>query len=110
MTASLALGLLVQPVIAAIGEVDEVVSGRHVEAATPPAARPLPGVAAAADEPDALQLVHHIAQCCGYIAAMPADAIAVPDLVASRSVLRLVVVHAASAGRSQAPFRPPIAG
>lgn len=108
MTAGLVLGLLVQPVIGAMGELHEVMSAEHAEVSTYDSARGLFGVAAAPDEPDALQLVHHIAHCCGHIAAMATGEIAVLKVTPARSVPRLDVAQPATAGQWPAPFRPPI--
>lgn len=108
MTAGLVLGLLVQPVIGAMGELHEVMSAEHAEVSTYDSARGLFSVAAAPDEPDALQLVHHIAHCCGHIAAMATAEIAVPQMIPAQAVPRLDIAQPPTAGRWPAPFRPPI--
>lgn len=108
MTAGLVLGLLVQPVIGAMGELHEVMSAEHAEVPTYDSARGLFSVAAAPDEPDALQLVHHIAHCCGHIAAMATAEIAVPQMIPAQAVPRLDIAQPPTAGRWPAPFRPPI--
>ena len=109
MTAGLVLGLLVQPVIGAMGELHEVMSTGHAEAAASISVGGVSDVADAPDQPDALQLVHHIAHCCGHIAAMATGEIAVPKMIPARSIPRLDAAQPATAARWPAPFRPPIA-
>lgn len=109
MTAGLVLGLLVQPVLGAIAELHEVTSTGHVEVAASMSVGGLDSSATESGEPDPQQLVHHIAHCCGHVAAMATDELSVPRMVSAGSVHRLDVACAARAERWPAPFRPPIA-
>ncbi|WP_123770475.1 MULTISPECIES: hypothetical protein [Lysobacteraceae] len=108
MTAGLVLGLLVQLVIGAMGELHELMSTRHAEAISSGSLDGRSSLAAATDDSDALQLVHHIAHCCGHIAAMATAEIAVPQMIPAQAVPRLDIAQPPTAGRWPAPFRPPI--
>lgn len=107
--AGLILGLLVQPVIAAVGELHEGASTARVHAPAPDAQEQATDAAPESGAPDPLEIVHHIAHCCGHVAAIVAHGIEVAACAPQAEVARLEVTQAAPAGRWPAPFRPPIA-
>ncbi len=110
MATGLILGLLVQPVIAAVGELQEGASTARMHAPAPDAQARASDAAAESGAPNPLEIVHHITHCCGHVAAIAAHEIEVAACAPQPEVARLEVTQAAPAGRWPAPFRPPIAG
>lgn len=126
-----AIGLALQPLLASIGELHELVAHAATEHAhfdvaptaaeqhapaidgaaefTRAAASAASGDTAATSSPDALHALLHFAHCCGHT---PAFALSAPIVVPLPIAALLPIMHASARvdrGRALTPFRPPIA-
>ena len=104
MLAALALSLILQPVLASVGELHAL---SH-DAATPHDGTMDTG---STDEEGAgtLHVIHHLAHCCGHVVVFPvAPMMAIA--ISHNEPVDLPGIPPVAGGRWLAPFRPPIAG
>ncbi|MGH8083851.1 MAG: hypothetical protein ACREPV_01065 [Lysobacter sp.] len=107
-----ALALLVQPVLASVGEVHELAhdpSGLHSHAEHPgdTAAEPASSGELGDEETSTLHLLLHFAHCCGHATAAP---LATIKVAAPMPATQPAMTHAQVISQTLlfAPFRPPI--
>jgi hypothetical protein len=111
--ASLALALIVQPVLSDMGEMHELTHGlaeSHVHAEGHDT---LVDELAEADESEdrgagVLHVVHHLAHCCGQASAV-APTLSIPTRLPVATEVAALVQRPHAASPLLAPFRPPIA-
>lgn len=104
MLAAVALSLVLQPVLASIGEL-------HALTHDAAAAHDDNMATGSTEEEGAgtLHVIHHLAHCCGHVVEFPiAPVMAIA--ISHNEPVDLLDIPPVAGGRWLAPFRPPIAG
>ncbi len=105
MIAGLALGLVLQPVLASVGELHELTHSMTSAHDTPNTVLPAGEEGSGAT----LHQIHHLIHCCGHAVMSPSGALVMPAL-RHHDTTNQVSLMPVSRGRWVAPFRPPITG